>query len=71
MVETKKSDTICSFINNEDFIGKYVDIIQKNSGEIIRGIIDNIQDKFIVLYDGNGTKTYICCSNVCVIVKLN
>jgi hypothetical protein len=71
MVEAKKSYTICSFIDNENFIGKYVDIIQKNSKEVVRGILDAIEGKFIVLNDGNETKTYICCSNVCAIVKLN
>jgi hypothetical protein len=71
MVEARKSYTICSFINNENFKGKYVDIILKNSSDIVRGIIDDIESRFIVLYDGNGTKTYICCNNVCAIVKLN
>lgn len=66
-----KNSPICPLINNEDFIGKLVDIIQRDSSPARRGVVQKVEDNFIEILEGSGSRTFICCSRIGAIVRLN
>jgi phosphatidylserine/phosphatidylglycerophosphate/cardiolipin synthase-like enzyme len=62
---------ICVLIDTDQFIGKLVDVIQRDSSPVRRGILQKVEGNFVELIEGSESRIFICCNNIGAIVRLN